>query len=139
VLLNDTAGATRAFERLVAIAPQDALAQMALGEVYRDQARWKDAARVMRAAVQLDPAPAQYWNALGTVLGNTGELEEAEKAFGEAVTRDGKNALYIYNRGLALQALRRPDAAIVEFRRAAALDYAPARTVLAQLGEHPRK
>jgi tetratricopeptide (TPR) repeat protein len=39
VQLGDTAGALRAFEQLVALAPDDAMGQMALGEVYRDLKR----------------------------------------------------------------------------------------------------
>jgi arylsulfatase A-like enzyme len=139
VQLGDTAGALRAFEQLVAIAPDDAMGQMALGEVYRDLKRWREAAIAMRAALAVDPNPALYWNALGTALGNTGEMPKAERAFAEAVTREGNNALYLYNHALALRALGRSDEAIAELQRAAALDYAPARTLLAQLGGRSRK
>jgi tetratricopeptide (TPR) repeat protein len=106
---------------------------MALGEVYRDLGRWDDATREMRAAVELDPSPAQYWNALGTVLGGGGQMSQAERAFAEAVARDANNALFVYNHGLALQQLGRRDEALADLRRAAALGYQPARVLVVQI------
>jgi tetratricopeptide (TPR) repeat protein len=80
VALGDSSRAAAAFERLVAIMPADALAQMELGQVYRDMSRLEDAERAMREAIRLDPAPAPYWNALGTVLGMRSQMPDAERA-----------------------------------------------------------
>ena len=87
--------------------------------------RLSDAAVALRDAVRLDPDRAEYWNALGTVLGASGQMAEAETAFGEAATRDVNNALYIYNHSLALEQLKRRDEAMEQLRRAAALGYPP--------------
>jgi choline-sulfatase len=127
VALHDGAGAVRAFEKLVALAPRDPIALMQLGEAYRDVARYKDATRVIREALALDPRPAQYWHSLGTVLGAGGEMAEAERAFAEATTREPGNGLYAYNRGLALQHLGRREEAAVQLKRAADLGYRPGR------------
>jgi Flp pilus assembly protein TadD len=75
--------------------------------------------------LKLDPAPAQYWNSLGTVLGSGGKMAEAERAFAEAVTREPSNGLYIYNRSLALEQLGRRDEALAQKKRAADLGYPP--------------
>ena len=121
-------------QALVTVAPSDALAHIELGQVYRDQNRMADAARVMREATRLDAGPAAYWNALGTVLGASGQMSEAERAFAEAVRREAGNGLFIYNHAIALEQLGRRDDAIAQYRRAAEVGYAPARARLAQLG-----
>jgi len=99
VALHDSPGATRAFEKLASMAPQDPVALMQLGEAYRDLARWDDATRTIQRALAIDPAPAQYWNSFGTVLGGGGKMAEAEHAFGEAAKREPTNGLYRYNHG----------------------------------------
>ena len=127
--------AARAYERVAQMAPRDALVRIKLGEVYRDLGRPADAARVMREAIQLDPATASYWNALGMVLGGANDFPGAEQAFREAATRDARNAQYAYNLGLALERQQQREAAVAQFRRALELDprFAPARQRLAEL------
>jgi Flp pilus assembly protein TadD len=88
----------------------------------------------MREAIAIDPDPASYWNSLGMVLGGGGRMAEAEQAFAEASKRDARNPQYIYNRGLALDRLGRADEAAAQFRRAAELDFPPARARLAGRG-----
>jgi tetratricopeptide (TPR) repeat protein len=131
--IGDRAGASKAFEHLVSLVPGDALAKMQLAETYGDLKRIPEALRLMREAVSIDPNPA-YWNALGTLLGGTGQMPDAEHAFKESVARDPNNTLYLYNHGIALQRLGRREEAIGEFRRAAVLGSAQARTKLAELG-----
>ena len=89
----------------------------------------------MREAIQLDPATASYWNALGMVLGGAGDFPGAEQAFREAATRDARNAQYAYNLGLALERQQQREAAVAQFRRALELDprFAPARQRLTEL------
>ena len=63
-------GASRAFEKLVALLPRDAVARMQLGEALpRRRALPGRRSRAISEALALDPKPAQYWNSLGTVLG----------------------------------------------------------------------
>jgi choline-sulfatase len=130
---RDLRGAAQAYEKLLPMAPRDALARIQLGEVYRDMGRTDDAARLMREAVALDPDPASYWNSLGMVLGGAGRLADAEKAFAEAASRDADDPQYVYNRGLALERLGRRDEAAAQFQRAAAMGFPPARKRLAEL------
>jgi len=109
VALGDSRHAIPAFEKLVALAPDDPVARMELGEALRDVARYEDAARVIREAIALDERPAQYWFSLGTVLGAGGHMAEAERAFNEAISREPTNGLYVYNHGVALFRLGRKD------------------------------
>jgi choline-sulfatase len=135
---RDLRGAAAAYEKVLPMAPGDALVRVQLGEVYRDLGRTDDAARLMREGVAIDAAPASYWNSLGMVLGGAGRLDEAEKAFAEAAARDGDDPQYAYNRGLALQRLGRRDEATAQFQRAAAMGFAPARRRLAEIPDGGR-
>jgi arylsulfatase A-like enzyme/Flp pilus assembly protein TadD len=127
VAMGDRPGASRAFEKLVLLAPRDPVARLQLGEAYRDQARYAEAEREIRQGLKLDPAPAQYWNSLGTVLGAGGKMADAERAFAEAVSREPNNGLYVYNRALAFEHLGRRDEALTQKKRAADLGYPPRR------------
>jgi len=138
VALRDLHGAAAAYEKLVSMSPRDALAQVQLGEVYRDMGRPDEAARLMQTAVKIDPGPASYWNSLGMVLGGAGRMADAERAFAEAAARDADNAEYVYNRGLALQRLGRGVEAIAQFQRAADMGFPPARTRLAEIAHGGR-
>jgi Flp pilus assembly protein TadD len=62
---------------------------------------------------------------LGTVLGASGRMAEAERTFAEAVSREPNNGLYVYNRALALEQLGRRDEALAQKKRAADLGYPP--------------
>jgi len=126
---GDRAAAAQAQERVVAMAPADALAKVRLGELYRDLGRTDEAIRLLREAVALD-AQASYWNSLGMVLGGAGQLDEAERVFGEASKREPDNPQYAFNRGLALERLGRREEAEPLFRRAAELGFAPAKARL---------
>ena len=81
--------------------------------------------RVIREALAIDPKPAQYWNSLGTVLGASGQMADAERAFGEATTREPGNGLYAYNRALALQSARPPRRSAGELNAPQLSDIAP--------------
>ena len=82
-----------------------------------------NATRAIQGALAIDPAPARYWNSLGTALSGGQKMADDERAFGEAVKREPNNGMYHYNHGLALQQLGRHDEAATEFKQAAALGY----------------
>jgi len=90
----------------------------------------------MREAVALDAGEASYWNSLGMVLGASGTMPEAEKAFREATSRDGKNARYAFNLGLALVRQGKRAEARPYFRKSLELDpnFTPAREELQAAG-----
>jgi len=133
--LGDSEQAVRDYERVAAMAHDDALIRVKLGELYRDLGRPADATRLLRDAVKLDPETASYWNSLGMVLGGSGDMPAAEQAFREATTRDSGNAQYSYNLGLALAKQNKRSEASVAFRRVLELDprFGAARQRLAEL------
>jgi protein O-GlcNAc transferase len=102
--------------------------------LHRDMGRPREAARLLREAVQIDPAPASYWNSLGMVLGGEGDLAGAERAFREATARDNANVEYTYNLGLAILRQQRAGEAALQFRRSLEIDptFGPARQRLAE-------
>jgi superkiller protein 3 len=117
------------------LSPRDALIRVKLGELLRDVGRSDESIRVLREAVQLDPAVASYWNSLGMVLGGNGDLAGAEQAFREAASREAANPQYAYNLGLALARQNKRDEARAAFTRALEIDprFVPARRQLADL------
>jgi tetratricopeptide (TPR) repeat protein len=72
---------------------------------------------------------------LGMVLGGSGDSAGGEQAFREAVARDGANAQYAYNLGLALARQNKQNEASAAFRHALDLDprFDAARQRLAEL------
>lgn len=102
---------------------KEALLRVQIGEVSRDQHNLEEAARQLRLAVELNPTPAEYWNALATILGAAGQWEESARAFRNAIERNPSNHLYVYNLGLVLFRSGRHDEAARQFRRA--LDLKP--------------
>ena len=134
VALRDLRGAAAAYEKLVSMAPRDALARGAARRgVSRHRPNRRSGAADGGSGARSIRGPASYWNSLGMVLGGAGRMTDAERAFAEAAARDADNAQYVYNRGLALQRLGRRDEAIAQFQRAADMGFIPARTRLAEL------
>ncbi|MCC6988347.1 MAG: sulfatase-like hydrolase/transferase, partial [Acidobacteria bacterium] len=132
--LGDPAQATAAYQRVIALAPADALARWRLGEIALSTGAPDRALALFREATTLDPSVADFWNSLGMVLGGAGQHQDAAAAFREATTRDANNPRYAYNLGLVLQRAGNPEAR-VWFERTLALDSAfrPARERLAEL------
>ncbi len=123
-----------AYQKVAALAPNDALVRWRMGELLITQRQPDQALPLFREATALDPAVADYWNSLGMVLGGGGQHDEAARAFREAVTLSPTNAQYAYNLGLVLMRAGRPEAA-EWFRKALALEpaFRPARDRLAEL------
>ena len=73
---------------------------------------------------RLDPGPAAYWNALGTVLGASGQMARRRTRVRRGGLRESGNGLFVYNHAIALEQLGRREDAIARYRRAAELGYA---------------
>jgi choline-sulfatase len=114
--------AMHAYEAALPLAPTNALARIRLGELQRDAGNLPRSIELMREAVALDASQASFWNSLGMVLGAHQDLAEAEKAFQAAAERDGQNAQYVYNLGLAILRQGRPDDARPFFEKSLRLD-----------------
>lgn len=95
--------ATAAYQKLLAINPNDAGAHNGLGTVYANTGKIPEAQAEFQKAAQLNPAGAAqaYFN-LGAVLSNTGKMDEAAAAFKQATVADPKYAEAYYEEGKAL-------------------------------------
>ncbi len=67
----------------------------------RDQNRYVEAIEVLKPVIGANPAVAQLWNTLGTVLTEQGEIETAITFFDEALRCDPTMFRARYNRGNA--------------------------------------
>lgn len=83
--LGNPAAAEASARRAVALAPQQALAQYALGAALHSQAKLAEAAAAYRNAVRLQPqlADAHYW--LGNCLHQQGQVAEALNCYRQAL------------------------------------------------------
>jgi predicted O-linked N-acetylglucosamine transferase (SPINDLY family) len=112
---------------------QEALARMQAGELTQ-------AARIYEGILRRQPQHLEALVRLGVIAGQIGDPKKALIFFDKALKLDARNAALWSNRGLALQGLRRLDAALASYDRALALkpDYAIAHfnrgNVLKELG-----
>jgi len=124
-----------AYGRVAELAPKDALVRWRMGELLLTQGAPDQALVQFRAATELDPETADYWNSLGMVLGGGGRHDDAAAAFRQAVSRAPTDARYAYNLGLVLMRAGRPEAR-EWFERTLAIEpgFRPARDRLAEMG-----
>jgi arylsulfatase A-like enzyme/Flp pilus assembly protein TadD len=129
---GDVTKAAGAYEAAIALAPSDALLRIRLAELHRDAGNLPAAVARAREAVAIEDA-ATYWNSLGMLLGASGDLPGAEKAFAAATGRDPTNPQFPYNLGLVYLKTGRRDRATAAFKDALARDpsFAPARRQIA--------
>ncbi|MGE0353291.1 MAG: DUF4388 domain-containing protein [Gemmatimonadales bacterium] len=110
--------ALREFRRVAELRPTDPGAAQHLGLIAVRQARWPEAVESFRRASELGgPTPAVLHN-LGYALEQMGKLDEAETAYGEAVTRARDNVKLMVSWGIA--ALRRGEHSVALARLARA-------------------
>ena len=108
----------REFRRVADLRPSEGSAPFFLGLIALKQARWEDAAGHFRMALEKGgPRPGALHN-LGYALERLGQLEEAESAFADAVSRarDDSRAMI----GWGVVALKREDFSVAGGRLARA-------------------
>lgn len=89
-----------------------------LASVLREQMRYDEAIDVLKPAIQAHPERVMLWNALGVVLEERGDMEDACVFYGEAVRLSPDEGKVRYNLSNVLFALGRREEAIAESRRA---------------------
>ncbi|PPT07178.1 Glycosyl transferase group 2 family protein [Geitlerinema sp. FC II] len=92
-----------------------------LAEAYCDRKQWVKAIRACREALRVRPM-AQTYKLLGNALQATGNLSEAERAYGEALRLQPKFAEVYANLGSLYALHRRWEKAIAAFRQALRLE-----------------
>ena len=109
------------FSRAAALAPESPVARNCIGQALYAAGRHAEGAAHMQAAIQLDPANAEYVSNLGVGLLRLGRAREALALHDEAIRREPDRSIFHVNRGNALAELGRPGEAEEAFRRALAL------------------
>ncbi len=94
----------------------------------RRAGRLADAARIYEGLLRDQPGNFEALHALGIVRYQTGQIEEAERLIGEAISIKSDAHDAHYNRACLLQKLSRPEDALAAFDRAVSLkpDYVEA-------------
>ncbi len=118
------------WKQVLAISPDDALAQANLGSALMFAGEREDAAVHMRKARELRlkqaleaaPANAALHNSYGLALLESGRTGEALAEFGRAMELDGKSAAAYANSGRALTVQGRFEQALPQLRKALELD-----------------
>ncbi|MEE2567021.1 tetratricopeptide repeat protein [Hyphobacterium marinum] len=89
-----------------------------LGGVLRDQGRFEDAIEVIRAGIYAKPDHADLWNAMGTVLIESGDPAQALTFYQEALRLDPAFGRAHNNIAFALELMGDLDASIEAFDQA---------------------
>jgi membrane associated rhomboid family serine protease/Flp pilus assembly protein TadD len=96
----------------VARNPKNALAHIALGDVYWTKNQFPDAAKEYRAAYDLEPNDAQIAGVLGSAYVASAQWKEAEPVLRQALKADPHDAANLQNLGISLAAQGRPKEAL---------------------------
>lgn len=108
------------FRHYLSFRPFSAESSNNLANVLREQLRYDEAIEVLKPAIQAHPDRVMLWNALGVVLEERGEIEQANIFYGEAVRLNPNEGKTRYNLANTLFALGQREEAIAECRRAIA-------------------
>ena len=113
---QDEASALDYYNKVLAIAPNDATLHNNLGHLYGDMGRSEDAIAEFKKAAELDPNhAANYYYNLGAILVNKGHMDEAAVALKKSTDLDPNSATAWYWYGMALmgKATIKPDGTLV--------------------------
>jgi len=127
---NDQAIA--AYEKALALTPDDAGLHNNLGSVYASMSKFSEAQAEFAKAAQLDPTKAAtYYFNIGVIMYNAGKMDEALAAFKKVVSIDPNNAQAYFLEGQALMGkatytadgkVKAPDGTIEAYQQYLKLD-----------------
>ncbi len=102
---TDYTQSAEAYQKAVALKPNDGGYHNNLGQAYLKLGRTDDAIKEYNTAAQLDPPnAAMYYYNLGAVLTNSGKVDEANQAFDKALTVNPNYADAYYWKGVNMLA-----------------------------------
>ena len=132
--------AIQAYEHALPFAEREGSIRCELGEVMRDAGDIRGAIATLQEGVHLDRTSAECWNSLAVTLGGARRVDEAERAFRQAVALDPNNHYYSYNLGFLLLQYGRTSEAREWFEKSAAANphFDAARQRLAELARSRR-
>ena len=116
-----------AFDRALAIDPQDARIHYSRGVVLAQLGRMHEALAAFDEALKINPQFAKVHYSRGLALAQLGRMDEALAAFDRALAINPQDAEAHHGRGLALAQLGRMDEALAAFDRALAINPQDAR------------
>ncbi|CAN7391658.1 tetratricopeptide repeat protein [Phenylobacterium sp. LjRoot164] len=96
-----------------------------LGALLRRQMRFDEAIDVVRVALMAEPESAMLWLTLGTIVGDKGDIDQAEIFYSEALRLEPDYAKAHYNLSNILFTKRRHEEALSHCRRAIELSDVP--------------
>ena len=108
-------------EAAAAMMPSNAEVRVELGRSLLDLTRWLDAEAAFAEAALLDPRMERAWDGLGQARARRGDLTGAEEAYRYGLSVAPASAVLYEHLGDALFDGGRASAALVAYRRAAAL------------------
>ena len=113
---QDQATALDYYNKVLAIAPNDASLHNNLGHLYGEMGKSEDAMAEFKKAAELDPNhAANYYYNLGAILVNTGKMDDAAAALKKSTDLDPNSSTAWYWYGMALmgKATVKPDGTLV--------------------------
>jgi tetratricopeptide (TPR) repeat protein len=111
------------YERAISVAPENPIMHYNLATLFREQARYTDAAVHYREAARLEPGLMQAWAGLALSLSEEGKLDEAWQVLAEIAPRAADSPDVRSAR--AVVALARGDLAVAEREASEALRLHP--------------
>jgi tetratricopeptide (TPR) repeat protein len=122
-LIDDRAQVREAYDRALALDPEEPTALMARARYRGDIESDLDAALAdLEAAARIMPGSSSAWNAIGLVLGERGAVREAEEAFRRAIALDPYDPVPRANVAILYLDADRPDLAGPQIDAAMAID-----------------
>lgn len=122
IYLAETGSSDRAIALLEGLAGDDIEALNALGIAYGQSSRADDAIRTFEHALQIDPSNGLAWQNIGTVQLRRGDTRSAESSLRRALAIDDTLPGAHTTLGVVLSGAKRPEEAIVLWKRAVDLD-----------------
>lgn len=107
------------FTKFLAVQPDDEEVTTSLALLLRDGNRYGDAVDLLRQVISQKPERPGLWNALGSVISESGDVSGAMVFFDEALRLDPHFHTARHNRAYYLTVLNEPEKAIAEMEIAA--------------------
>lgn len=119
---GDLDGAKTELQTAITEAPDDARAQLTMGNLLRKQRSPKTAIAYLVRATELDPASTEAWNNLGITYEQAGDLVGAERSLRRAVELAPRRQLFAENLARTLAAANKDADALAAFRAILEID-----------------
>jgi Flp pilus assembly protein TadD len=118
--LERTAAAEEAYRAALLLDPQQTDALYGLGKIYIDQQRYDLAMGPLEAAAASDSDDPRFYNALGVIMDQQGQHQEAQVYYQQGLAHSPRNVSLRNNLGLSMVLAGEPEAGLAMLRDVAA-------------------